>query len=436
MHFDKIFDFMKVYRQRIADKVLERKLQSSGLVVVEGAKWCGKTTTAEQMAGSVVYMNDPKKKDMLRQLVETDPQVLLEGAVPRLVDEWQDTPKLWDAARFEADHRDEMGQFIFTGSAVPGETEEEDIEHSGTGRASWLLMRPMSLWESGESDGKVSLRDLFEKGLERACAVQEKRLAELAYLVCRGGWPAFLKTTREGALDLAVNYVDAVTKRDISRVDGVKRDAAFARRLLRSLARHQGTQAAISTIYKDLEANEGGSMSEDTISSYLQVLRRIFVVEDMPAWNPSLRSKSAIRTSDTRYFVDPSIGAAALGVGPEDLMGDLSTMGLLFEALCVRDLRVYADALGGDVFHFRDRNGLECDAVVHLRNGRFGLVEIKLGGESLIEAGASTLKSLAGKIDTERMRDPSFLMVLTGTGEYAYRRDDGVLVVPIGCLKD
>lgn len=426
---------MGEYKNRIADKVLERKLKSSGVVVVEGAKWCGKTTTAEQIAGSVVYMNDPKKKNTLKQIVDTDPQLILDGPTPRLIDEWQDTPKLWDAARFEVDHRDGMGQFIFTGSAVPGENEEEEIHHTGTGRMSWVTMRPMSLWESGDSDGKVSLAELFENGMQNAALVQEKKLREIAYLICRGGWPAFLKTTGEGALDIAENYVDAVTKNDISRVDKVKRDAVFARRLLRSLARHQGTQATISTIYEDLKENEGDSMSEETIVSYIKALRKIFVIEDMEAWNPNLKSKSAIRTSDTRYFVDPSIGAAALGVGPEDLINDLKTMGLFFETLCVRDLRVYADAIEGNIYHFRDRNGLECDAVVHLRNGKYGLIEIKLGGDSLIGAGAKTLKTLAGKIDTEKMKEPSFLMVLTGTGEFAYKREDGVIVVPIGCLR-
>lgn len=426
---------MGEYKNRIADKVLERKLKSSGVVVVEGAKWCGKTTTAEQIAGSVVYMNDPKKKDTLKQLVDTDPKLILDGPTPRLIDEWQDTPKLWDAARFEVDHRDGMGQFIFTGSAVPGENEEEEIHHTGTGRMSWVTMRPMSLWESGDSDGKVSFAELFESGMLNAASVREKKLKEIAYLICRGGWPAFFKTTSEAALDIAENYVDAVTKNDISRVDKVKRDAVFARRLLRSLARHQGTQATISTIYEDLKENEGDSMSEETIVSYIKALRKIFVIEDMAAWNPNLKSKSAIRTSDTRYFVDPSIGAAALGVGPEDLINDLKTMGLFFETLCVRDLRVYADALGGKTYHFRDRNGLECDAVVHLRNGKYGLIEIKLGGDSLIEAGAKTLKTLAGKIDTEKMKEPSFLMVLTGTGEFAYKREDGVIVAPIGCLR-
>jgi len=424
------------YKNRIADKVLERKLMSSGLVVIEGAKWCGKTTTAEQIAGSVVYMNDPKKKDLLRQLVETDPQLVLDGAIPRLIDEWQDTPKLWDAARFETDHRGAMGQFIFTGSAVPGEKEDAEIEHSGTGRVSWMTMRTMSLWESGDSDGTVSICSLFDRGLERAALVREKGLKDLAYLICRGGWPAFLKTTSEGALDIAANYVDAVTRKDISRADKVRRDSSFARRLLRSLARHQGTQASISTIYEDVKANEGSSLSEETLLSYIKALSRIFVIEDMEAWNPNLKSKSAIRTSNTRYFVDPSIGAAALGIGPDDLINDLKTMGLFFETLCVRDLRVYADAIGGNVFHFRDRNGLECDAVIHLRNGQYGLIEIKLGGDTLIEAGAMTLKKLAGKIDTDKMKEPSFLMVLTGTGEYAYRRDDEVLVVPIGSLKD
>lgn len=366
-------------------------------------------------------------------LAETNPEILFQGDTPRLIDEWQLVPKLWDAARFEVSRRRLPGQLIFTGSSVPPDMSE--LTHSGTGRFAWLTMRPMSLWESGESNGGVSLNALFKGNINAATAL-DISLTELAYLLCRGGWPGSLNLNPKAALLQAINYVNAVAYSDISKVDNIRRNSEFTRRLLRSYARHQGQQVSISTIYEDLEKNKIGSMSEDTIASYILALKKIFVIEDMPAWSPNLRSKTAIRTSDTRYFVDPSISTAALGLGPEDLKEDLNTFGLLFETMAVRDLRVYADALDGQVYHYRDKNGLECDAVVHLRNGNFGLIEVKLGGDSLIEAGAKTLKQLADKIDTTKMKSPSFLMILTGLGQYAYRREDGVYVVPISCLKD
>jgi len=413
--------------------MLQDQLEASGVVLIQGPKWCGKTTTAEQQAKSVLYMDAPKTLKANLLLAESDPEVLFQGETPRLIDEWQLAPKLWDAARFEVSHRRLPGQLIFTGSAVPPDLSE--LTHSGTGRFAWLTMRPMSLWESGESNGSVSLKDMSQGKMTAAVAL-DMSLKELSFLICRGGWPGSLLLTHKAALRQAINYVEAVANSDISRVDNVNRNADFTRRLLRSYARHQGGQVPISTIYADIEENRMGSMSEDTIASYILALKKIFVIEDMLAWSPNLRSKTAIRTSDTRYFVDPSIATAALGLGPEDLIGDLKTFGLLFETLAVRDLRIYADALDGQVYHYRDKNGLECDAVLHLRNGNFGLIEIKIGGDSLIEAGANTLKKLAEKIDTTKMKSPSFLMVLTGVGQYAYRRKDGVYVVPIGSLKD
>ncbi len=429
----KSMDTPLAYIPRIADKMLQEQLAAAGVVLIQGPKWCGKTTTAEQQAKSVLYLDAPKTRQVNLLLAETDPEILFQGDTPRLIDEWQLAPKLWDAARFEVSRRRLPGQFIFTGSSVPPDMSE--LTHSGTGRFAWLTMRPMSLHESGESNGVVSLEALFKGDVESAIAT-DMSLHELAYLICRGGWPGSLSLTSKAALRQAINYVEAVANRDISGVDGVSRSPEFTRRLLRSYARHQGQQVPISTLYKDLESNKNGNMTEETIGSYINALRKIFVVEEMPAWNPNLRSKTSIRTSDTRYFVDPSIAAAALGLGPEDLIGDLNTFGLLFETMAIRDLRVYADALDGQVYHYRDKNGLECDAVVHLRNGSFGLIEVKLGGDSLIEAGANTLKQLADKIDTTRMNSPSFLMLLTGVGQYAYRRKDGVYVVPIGCLKD
>ena len=366
------------------------------------------------------------------QLATLNPKLLLKGEFPRLIDEWQVAPQLWDSIRFESDHGP-LGQFILTGSSVPPDMSK--VIHSGTGRIGWLRMRPMSLWESQESSGEVSLAKLFTAP-EQIGAINQMDIEQVAFLTCRGGWPLAVDMEREIALDQAFDYVESVEKRDIQKVDGVDRDPVRVHRLLRSLARNQGSQASFGTIKEDMMANEADSLSEDTIASYHKALKEIFVVEDSEAWNPNLRSKTAIRTSDTRYFTDPSIATAALGVGPQDLINDLNTFGLLFETMAVRDLRVYAEALNGKVYHFRDKNGLECDAVVHLRDGRYGLVEVKLGGEDKIRDGADALKDLAGKIDTSRMREPSFLMVLVGVGQYAYRREDGVYVVPIGCLKD
>lgn len=422
------------YRPRIADRLLARKLAGKGAVLVEGAKWCGKTTTAEQIAKSVLYMSETGKMEQNRQLAKINPSLLLKGEKPRLIDEWQIAPALWDSIRFDVDHApDALGRFILTGSSVPADMSE--VVHSGTGRMGWLRMRPMSLWESGDSTGEVSLENLFRTPLSIE-GVSMADFGKIAFLACRGGWPLAVDMDGEIALDQAFDYIEAVEKRDISQADGINRDPSRAHRLLRSYARHQGTQASYGTIRADLAANESDDLSEDTIASYISALKKIFVIEDSEAWNPNLRSRSAIRTSDTRYFTDPSIATAVLGLGPADLINDLETFGLVFETLCVRDLRVYAEALNGKVYHFRDRNGLECDAVIHLRNGSYGLVEVKLGGDELIDAGAKTLKELSGKIDTGRMKQPSFLMVLTASGPYAYRREDGVYVVPAGCLKD
>lgn len=394
---------------------------------------CGKTTTAEQHVKSVLYMDDPKNIEQNIVMSELNPNQLLKGAVPRLIDEWQIAPKLWDAIRFEVDHRGELGLFILTGSAVP--VDSKKITHSGTGRFAWLTMRPMSLFESGDSNGTVSLKALFD-GETEVEADSNLDIEHLAFLVCRGGWPQAVNMRDEIALDQAMDYYDAVINSDINRADNVQKNPAFVRRLMRSYARNQGSQVPNTVLAKDIANNDNTSINAETVASYLSALRKIFVVEDMPAWNPNLRSKTAIRTSDTRYFVDPSIAVAALGLGPNDLIKDLKTFGFLFESLCIRDLRVFADALNGEVFHYRDKDGLECDAVVHLRNGKYGLIEIKLGGAKLIEEGANSLKSIKAKIDTSKMNNPSFLMVLTGVGDYAYCRKDGVFVVPIGCLKD
>ena len=423
---------MKYYRKRAADILLKDRLESKGAVLIEGAKWCGKTTTAEQVAQSILYMQDPANKKQNLEMADLNPSIILQGDTPRLIDEWQLAPKLWDAVRFEVDRRDEFGQFILTGSSVPADTSA--ISHTGTGRISRMLMRTMSLYESGESNGKVSLGKLFQ-GSAAITAVNENTLEMLAFQICRGGWPKALDCTQKVALRQVFDYVDAIAEADLSWADGVSRDAERARRLMRSYARHIASQTKLETIRSDITANSAETFSNDTLYSYLNALKSIFVIEDAPAWSPNLRSKTTIRSTDTRYYMDPSIGAAALGLSPGDLIQDLHTMGLLFENLCIRDLRIYTDLLDGTVYHYRDRNDLECDAVIHLRNGSYGLIEVKLGGDRLIEEGAKNLIKLKNSLDTTKMKEPAFLMIVTGVSPYAYRRKDGVYVVPISCLK-
>ena len=424
---------MKTYKKRILDEILQEELAGAGAVLIEGAKWCGKTTTAEQAAKSVIYMDETGKMDEHISLARLKPDKILSGEYPRLIDEWQLAPMLWDSIRYNVDHSDAPGCYILTGSSVPAD--DSEIRHSGVGRFSWLKMRPMTLWESQESSGEASLAKLFAGGDITGARSACPDLEQIAFLLCRGGWPFACGLQGRVALRRAFAYLDATVKSDISRVDGVNRDEGRARRLMRSYARLQATQSAISVIKADIEANEGLPISVDTVSSYINALRRLFVIEDMPAWCPNLRCKTPIRTNDTRYFVDPSVATAALGLGPDDLMNDLKTYGLLFETMAARDLRVYMDALFGSVSHYLDASGLECDAVVHMRNGNYGLVEVKLGGKELIERGVTTLKKLASRIDRVKMSRPAFLMVLTATGDFAYRRDDGVFVCPIGCLK-
>ncbi len=390
-----------------------------------------KTTTAKQKAKSFIAMDRPDMMRQYQQMAELSPSTLLEEETPRLIDEWQIAPNLWNAVRYEVDNRDEFDQFILTGSAVPNELDES--MHTGTGRISRLLMRHMSLYESKDSSGEISLRDLF-KG-KSISAIDETSLEEIAFFICRGGWPKAIGLDEKPALFQAIDYFDAVVSTDISRVDSVKRDKEKAKRLLKSYARHVGTQSSLETIRQDMLANQSDTFDQGTLYSYLDALRKIFVIEDSPAWNPNLRSKISIRTTDTRYFSDPSIATASLGIGPKDLLDDLNTMGFLFENLCIRDLRIYTDYLDGTVYHYRDRYGLECDAVIHLRNGAYGLVEIKLGGDKLIEEGAETLKDLTSKIDTNNMPKPSFMMVLCAKAPFAYKREDGVYVIPITALR-
>ena len=421
------------YKPRIADRILARKLAGKGAVLVEGPKWCGKTTTAQQQAKSILDLGDSAILAQSLRMMEISPKTLLQGDTPRLIDEWQTIPPLWDAIRSEVDRRGDFSQFILTGSSVLPQADE--TTHSGTGRFAHVRMRPMSLFESGESTGNVSLRDLFE-----GCTIEPQpcslNLEQLAYLSCRGGWPQATLIEGDIALDQAFDYFDAVTERDIQRVDGVKRSPERARLLMRSYARNIAQQVSYGTIKADMLSNDAKSLDEDTVADYIRALKRLFVIEDLQAWNPNIRSKSAIRTGDTRHFVDPSIGTAALGLGPDDLMNDLNSFGLFFEDLAVRDLRVFAEALDGKLYHYRDSSGLECDTVLHRRNGSYALIEVKLGGEKLVEEGVASLTTLANTIDTNRMSQPAFMMVLVAVGSYAYQRKDGIFVVPIGCLRD
>lgn len=420
----------KAYLMRLCDAELKLALQSSGAVLIEGAKWCGKTSTASKAADSVVYMQDPDNANSYQAMADTKPSLLLKGATPRLIDEWQVAPVLWDAVRFEVDQRSERGQFILTGSAVPPENE---TAHTGTGRISRLKMRPMSLYESKESSGQISLRALFEGKQVDDVAVSELSIEKIAYVLCRGGWPASIDLEGLSSLRMAMDYVEAIINQDVSRVDGVEKNPERVRLLLRSLARNIATTATYQTIKEDIEATDI-SISDKTISTYINALRRIFVVEDLPAWAPSLRSKTAIRTAEKRHFVDPSIATAVMRMNPEGVLNDFAYFGFLFEALCTRDIRIYAQANDGDVFHYRDKSGLEADLIIRLHNGRWAAIEVKLGNKQIEEA-AVNLLALKSKIDEEKMGKAAFLMIITG-GQHAYQRKDGVWVVPIGCLRD
>jgi len=424
---------MAKYKQRISDRILKRKVLGKGAVLIEGPKWCGKTTTAKQLAKSVLDLGDSSVLRQSAQLIELSPKTLLEGKTPRLIDEWQALPPIWDSIRSEVDKRGEPSQFILTGSSVLPEADE--TIHSGTGRYAYIKMRPMSLYESGESNGKVSLSDLFE-GKPFETQTNDLTIDDITYLTCRGGWPWATLISKEVALDQAFDYVDSVVNKDIQRVDGVKRNPERAKLLLRSYARNISQQVPLSTIRKDMLANDSSTLDEDTVTDYIKALKKLFVIEDLTAWNPNLRSKAAIRTTDTRHFVDPSIGTASLGLGPKDLINDLKSFGFFFEDMAVRDLRVYAEALDGKLYHYRDSTGLECDTVLHRRNGSYALLEVKLGSKDLIDEGAANMLKLSQNIDTDKMPSPSFMAVIIGVGNYAYQREDGVYVIPIGCLKD
>lgn len=424
---------MKRYLPRIADNIIKDRLTSKGAILIEGPKWCGKTSTAKENSNSSISIDMPNMTKQYQKIAELSPSTLLEGKTPRLIDEWQLAPNIRNAVRYEVDNRGDFGQFILTGSSVPNEFDES--MHTGIGRISRYYMRTMSLYESKDSNGEVSLRELFSKKNIYIHNDREITLEDIAFLICRGGWPVSIGLNKESALFQSIDYFNSIVNVDISRVDSIKRDREKAKRLLKSYARHVGTQTSLETIRKDLISNYVETFNQDTIYSYLNALEKIFVIEDSPAWNPNLRSKTAVRTSNTRYFSDPSIATAALGIGPKDLLNDLNTMGFLFENLCIRDLRIYADYLNGSIYHFRDKNDLECDAVIHLRDGSYGLIEIKLGGNKLINDGVDTLKKLSSKIDTKKMNKPSFMMILCAKSQFSYKREDGIYVVPITSLR-
>lgn len=418
------------YFDRLGDLELKLALETSGAILIEGPKWCGKTSTALMASKSVIYMQNPDYSASYLEVANHQPSILLRGEVPRLIDEWQMAPVLWDAVRFEVDQRAELGQFILTGSAVPT---DNATAHTGTGRIARMRMRTMSLFESKESNGEISLSDLFEGRQIVETSMSNLKIEDIAFVICRGGWPSTLKLSENAALKNAFDYTEAVINYDVSEVDQVEKNPERVRLLMRSLARNIATIANYQTIKEDMEANDA-VISDKSIASYINALKRIFVVEDVPAWMPSLRSKTAIRTSEKRHFVDPSIATAVMRIKPQALLNDFEYFGFLFESLCTRDVRVYAQSIDGDVFHYRDKNNLEADLIVRLRDGRWAGIEVKLGQKQIDEAAANLLK-LKNIIDVEKMGEPSFLMVITG-GQFAFKRPDGVWVVPIGCLRN
>jgi hypothetical protein len=427
------------YLHRIADKILNFRLEAFGAVQITGPKWCGKTTTAERCAASVIKMQDPDRREGYLATSRTKPSLLLKGDTPRLIDEWQVAPVIWDAVRHAVDERGEKGQFILTGSTV---VDDAQIMHTGTGRSTRMAMYPMSLFESLESNGSISLRSLFDNPqYDIDGETSQLTIERLIFAACRGGWPASLHDmSREAQLLIAKDYVDAICKEDISRVDKTKRNPALARLILRSYARNICTLAKKTSMLTDVsEEMEGTTMP--TFNGYVEAMEKLFVIDDIAAWSPAIRSKTVIRTSKKRCFVDPSIAVAALGASPESLELDLNTFGFIFECLCFRDLRIYSQAMGGRLSYYHDRQGLEADAVLHLNDGRYALIECKLGSRE-IEEGAKHLleikRLVAEKNKTDKqskLREPDLLIILTG-GEMAYTREDGVKIIPIGCLKD
>lgn len=420
-----------MYYKRLIEKEIELKLRTSGAVVVAGPKFCGKTTTCMLYQKSFVKLNTKQTITMARM----NPKWALEGEKPRLIDEWQKAPDLWNQIKDDLDFDYQFGKFILTGSSTPADKTE--VHHSGAGRIAPVKMRPMSLWESQESKGTVSLIELFDEKSEYPWDLNsEISLEDIAFLICRGGWPISVRAPKDIAVEITKNYYNGLfVFEDCENERFRNKKPEVLKMILKSYARHISTEAAISTIIADVRQSNERTMDPKTFDDYMEALKDLYVIEDLPAWNPNIRSKTIIRSTPTRHFIDTSIACRALGVSPNDLMNDLESFGLFFEDFAVRDLSIYANAIGGTVTHYRDNTGLECDAVVHLEDGRWGAIEIKLGGDELIEHGAQSLKNLRDKITSiSEERAPSFLMVLTAVGS-AYRREDGVYVAPINLLK-
>ena len=423
---------MKQYYPRIIDELLKKKLRTSGAVLLKGPKWCGKSTSASQIAKSIIYMQDPSTREQNIALAKASPKVFLAKETPLLIDEWQIVPFIWDAIRFEIDQRNAFNQFILTGSSSPTETNK--ITHSGLGRISTLVMRPMSLYESKDSSGEFSINDLFN-GIYPSGAFSKHDILDYAYLACRGGFPSVLELNKEDSLEISKNYFESLVNQDFVLNVKQDRDIQKFKLTLRSYARNIGTSCPLTTILKDVNSDNNVSISDSTVYSYLKYLNDIYILDELNAWSPLLRSKVAIRISPTHYFVDPSIATAALDVTPHDLINDFKTFGFIFESLVIRDLKIYAEANGASLYHYRDKNDFEVDAIIHFNNGKWAAIEIKLFDDEAIEKACKNLIKFKNNINLQKMKEPSFLMVITGT-KNAYRREDGVFIVPIDCLKN
>lgn len=423
---------MKQYYPRIIDELLKKKLRTSGAVLLKGPKWCGKSTSASQIAKSMIYMQDPSTREQNIALAKASPKVFLAKETPLLIDEWQTIPFIWDAIRFEIDQRNAFNQFILTGSSSPTETNK--ITHSGLGRISTLVMRPMSLYESKDSSGEFSINDLFN-GIYPSGAFSKHDILDYAYLACRGGFPSVLELNKEDSLEISKNYFESLVNQDFVLNVKQDRDIQKFKLTLRSYARNIGTSCPLTTILKDVNSDNNVSISDSTVYSYLKYLNDIYILDELNAWSLLLRSKVAIRTSPTHYFVDPSIATAALDVTPHDLINDFKTFGFIFKSMVIRDLKIYAEVNGASLYHYRDKNDFEVDAIIHFNNGKWAAIEIKLFDDEAIEKACKNLIKFKNNINLQKMKEPSFLMVITGT-KNAYRREDGVFIVPIDCLKN
>ena len=418
------------YRARVADQLIEDALDGFGAVCIEGAKWCGKTWTTLNHAKSIVYIGDPAGNFQNRRLAQLNPSIILRGDEPRAIDEWQDAPQIWDAVRHEVDTSEKKGRFLLTGSAMPL---QEATTHSGAGRIARIKMRPMTLAEIGESSSEISLVDLFAGKVEDCVA--DVTLEKLIEFVCRGGWPGNQDKSMNIALQVPKQYIQAIVETDMVKMGERKRDISKINRLLQSLARNNQTAANNRTLISDMigENSEERGLSELTVPKYIADLEKLFVIEEQRAWNPKLRSKTRMRTKPKRRFVDPSLAVAVLGANPDALINDLETFGFMFESMCIRDITVYAEALGGQVYYYADNTGLEADVIVEMPDGSWGAIEIKLGANQIDQA-ASSLLTLKKKMTSAEMKPPSFLAVFCGLSNYGYKREDGVIVVPVNCF--